>query len=127
MYKRQDLDRAAEWCEDQICATAADAERPLASYLQDIVPGEATRRLVGYMARLTVEQGEHLIEQGAEPDDLFFIEAGQLTAHLEVADAPPLRLETMQGGRAVGELGFYLGTRRAAAVVADRPLSLIHI
>ncbi len=117
-----DLDRAAEWCEDQLCATgAADAERPLASYLQDIVPGEATRRLVGYMERLTVEQGQYLIEQGAVPDDLFFIESGQLTAHLEVADAPPLRLETMQGGRAVGELGFYLGTRRAAAVVADRP------
>lgn len=30
-----------------------------------------------------------------------------------MADALPLRLETMQGGRAVGELGFYLGTRRA--------------
>jgi len=26
----------------------------------------------------------------------------------------------MQGGRAVGELGFYLGTRRSASVVADR-------
>lgn len=116
-----DLDRAAEWCEDQICAAGDVAERTLAGYLQDIVPGEATRRLVGYMERLTVGQGDHLIRQGAEPDDLFFIESGQLTAQLEAENGAPLRLETMQGGRTVGELGFYLDTRRSAAVVADRP------
>lgn len=116
-----DLDRAAEWCEEQICAAADVAERSLTDYLQDIVPGEATRRLVGYLERLPVSQGEHLLHQGAEADDLFFIESGQLTAQLESADAAPMRLETMQGGRAVGELGFYLGTRRSAAVVADRP------
>ncbi len=117
-----DLDRAAEWCEDQICAAGTDVlDRTLADYLHDIVPGEATRRLVGYMERLTVAEGDHLIRQDAEPDHLFFIESGQLTAQLEPADAAPLRLETMQGGRAVGELGFYLGTRRSAAVVADRP------
>ena len=111
-----------KWCEDQICAAGTDVlDRTLADYLHDIVPGEATRRLVGYMERLTVAEGDHLIRQDAEPDHLFFIESGQLTAQLEPADAAPLRLETMQGGRAVGELGFYLGTRRSAAVVADRP------
>lgn len=119
-----DIDRAAEWCEDQLCAvgTAEDiTSRTLASYLQDIVPGEATGRLVSYMERQDVRQGEHLIKQGAESDHLFFIESGQMTAQLEFPDNPPMRLETMQGGRTVGELGFYLGTTRSAAVIADRP------
>ncbi len=118
-----DIDRAAEWCEDQMCAISHvnAADRSLTGYLQDIVPGEATGRLVGYMERQNVDQGEYLIRQGAAPDHLFFIESGQVTAQLESTDGPPIRLETMQGGRSVGELGFYLGTIRSAAVVADRP------
>jgi SulP family sulfate permease len=118
-----DLDRAAEWCEDQICAVnAADlTEQTLAGYLQDIVPGPATARLVGYLEQAEVAAGEYLIRQGEESDHLFFVESGQVTAQLEPPDAAPMRLETMQGGRTVGELGFYLGTRRSAAVVADRP------
>lgn len=124
----RDLDYAAEWCEDQLCATARDdlEGRSLLDHLLAIVPGPATERLVGYMAREQVPRGARLIEQGAEPDHVFFLESGQLTAQLESPGAPPVRLETMQGGRAVGELGFYMGTRRSAAVVADRP-SVIYI
>ena len=118
-----DLDRAAEWCEDQLCTINVRdaAERTLTHYLQDIVPGEATGRLVGYMERRAVAAGDHIIRQGVEPDHLFFIESGQVTAQLEPSDSAPVRLETMQGGRTVGEIGFYLGTRRSAAVVADMP------
>lgn len=117
-----DIDRAAEWCEDQICNVDAGglAQRTLVDYLQDIVPGPATVRLMDYMERRDVAAGDHIIRQGAEPDHLFFVESGQVTAQLESADAAPLRLETMQGGRTVGELGFYLGTQRSAAVVVDR-------
>jgi len=43
------------------------------------------------------------------------------TTSARPADGLPMRLETMRGGRVVGELGFYLGTRRSAAVVADEP------
>lgn len=118
-----DIDRAAEWCEDQICAIhSADlADRTLTDYLLKIVPGPATERLLGYMERRDVPAGDYIIRQGDESAQLFFVESGQLTAQLEPRDAAPVRLETMQGGRAVGELGFYLGTRRSAAVVADRP------
>ena len=118
-----DLDRAAEWCEDQLCSTRPDEweARTLLSYLLAIVDGPATERLVGYMQRSDVAVGERLIRQGAEPDHIFFLESGQLTAQLETPGQPAVRLETMQGGRAVGELGFYMGTQRSAAVVVDRP------
>ena len=118
----QDIDRAAEWCEDELCSiNAADlTDRTLTDYLLKIVPGPATERLLGYMERRDVPAGDYIIRQGDNATQLFFVESGQLTAQLEPPGAPTVRLETMQGGRAVGELGFYLGTQRSAAVVADR-------
>ena len=61
------------------------------------------------------------MRQGDEPDQLFLLEAGQVTAQIEKPGSVPVRLETMQGGRVIGELGFFLGTRRNASVVTDRP------
>lgn len=118
-----DIDRAAEWCEDQLCATVRDdaREKALARYLTSIIPGPVTERLVNYMEREEILEGDYLIRQGAEADRLFFIESGQVTAQLEMPDATPKRLETMQGGRVVGELGFYLGKQRSASVVANQP------
>lgn len=121
-----DLDRAVEWCEDQICVSneAESNERSLANYLLAIVPGAATERLIKHMEYKVVAAGNYIIKQGADDDQIYFIESGQVTAQLEFPDAPPKRLETMQGGRAVGELAFYLGTKRSAAVVADRASSI---
>jgi sulfate permease, SulP family len=118
-----DLDRAAEWCEDQLCAINddEDRERSLVDYLQAIIPGEPTQRLVSYLERKALATGEYLIRQGDDPDQLFLVESGQVTAQLEPAGKAPIRLETMRGGRTVGELGFYLNTRRSAAVVTDKP------
>jgi sulfate permease, SulP family len=44
-----------------------------------------------------------------------------VTAQLERDSQQPIRLETMRGGQVVGEIGFYLGVRRTASVVADQP------
>jgi len=102
------------------------ARKSLLDHLLAIAPQPATERLVGYMERAVLDAGDYLIRQGTEPDHLFFLESGQLTARLENPGQPSVRLETMQGGHAVGELGFYMGTRRSAAVVVDRP-SVIYI
>jgi SulP family sulfate permease len=116
------LDRAAEWVEDQLCIIAeSDDERPLDASLQALVPGPATTRLIGYLNRREVSPGTYLMHQGDAPDVLYFIESGQVTAQLEQPGRELLRLETMRGGRMVGELGFYLGTQRSAAIVVDRP------
>jgi SulP family sulfate permease len=118
-----DLDRAVEWCEDQICLMAGtdDADRTLADYLQAIMPGDPVNRLVGYMERRALPTGEYLIRQGDAADLLFLIESGQVTAQLESPGTNPIRLETMHGGRSVGELGFYLQKQRGATVITDRP------
>ena len=118
-----DLDHAVEWSEDEICRLYIDegVPRTLLSYLHMFTPEPMAQRIIGYMERIEMVAGDRLIEQGVEADHLYFTESGQLTAQLESADGLPMRLETMRGGRVVGELGFYLGTRRSAAVVADEP------
>ena len=61
------------------------------------------------------------MHQADVPDNIYFIESGLVTAQLEYPGKPPVRLETMKSGRVIGELGFYLGQKRTASVVADEP------
>jgi len=126
-----DLDRGLEWCENQVLA---GADRPgggahtLRAQLAQIVP-EATNldSLLTYFERRTIAPGDYLIHPNEPPDDMFFVESGQVTARIEASGGATVRLESMRGGRAVGELGFYLGRRRTAAVVADESCSVYRI
>lgn len=118
------LDQGIEWCEDRLLATLTDmpaAPDSLAGQFEYILPGAVSERIIPYLHRMEMIAGDYLIRQGDAPDYMYFIESGQVTAQLEFVDAPPTRLETMQGGRVVGELGFYLNTPRTAAIVVDQP------
>jgi SulP family sulfate permease len=118
------LDRAVEWCEEQLLAnsgTAQIASPPaLAEQLTQIL-GDAhgVAALLGYMERLEVEAGRRIITEGDPADTMYFIERGRVTAQLVRANGQPVRLESMAGGNIVGEVGFYLGGSRTADVVAD--------
>lgn len=124
LYFFVDLDHGVEWCENQILAeevTLDGTEPNLTAELQAIVSGQrGVEKLLTYMQRKTYAAGEYLMRQGDEPDTIYFIESGQVTAQLEALERAPVRLETMGRGRTVGELGFYLGNKRTAAVVADK-------
>lgn len=119
-----DLDHGLEWCENEVIRayqTEAQAETDLAAQLEAILPEAGSDRLMPYLQRRAYQPGEYLMKEGEAPDYIYFIESGQVTVQLEAPGKPPVRLETMGGGRTVGELGFYLGTRRTAHVVADAP------
>lgn len=120
-----DLDRGLEWCENAILESErADVEtrQALAEQFAEVAPSSADLpALMAYLERREIERGGYLIHQGDLSDVIFFVESGQVTAQIESAPGEPVRLETMRGGRVVGELGFYLGSRRSAAVVADEP------
>jgi SulP family sulfate permease len=121
-----DLDHGIEWCEDQILATVpveAELECDLQAQLAAILPGDERRIevLITHLKRREIATGDYLVRQGDEPDMMYFIESGKVTARLETPGEEPVRLETMGGGRTVGELGFFLGIKRTAAVVADQP------
>jgi SulP family sulfate permease len=116
-----DLDRGVEWCEDQIIAQAqlAAEEKNLIDYFAATVPADQMRQIIDYMERCEFAAGEYLMRLGDEADDLFFIESGQVTSQIEHPGQKLIRLETMRGGRTVGELGFYLDAQRSADVIAN--------
>lgn len=125
-----DLDHGLEWCENQILLAAGadlnDLTESLDFLFSSLLPDTPDLdRLLKYFERLDVDSGYYLTRAGDPPGDLFFIEAGDVTAQLEFPDRSPIRLETMGGGRVVGEIGFYLSQPRTAAVVTDTP-STIH-
>lgn len=120
-----DLDHGIEWCEDEIIgefSTDEVVKSDLLTELKTIVgDSQQVDNLISYMNRKEHTTGEYLIQQGDEPDMVFFIDSGQVTAQLEAPDKPTVRLETMSSGRSVGELGFYLNIKRTAAVIVDEP------
>ena len=125
-----DLDRGVEWCEANILQIhgVTTVGKPLADEFAEILPqAEKAGVLIPYLERQEVEPGFYLIRQGDAPDDIFFVEQGQVTAQLERDGQMPVRLETMRGGRVVGEIGFYLGAQRTAAVRADEPTTIYRL
>lgn len=120
-----DLDHGLEWVENrllQACGQLDEQILPLKEMLRKLLPAENhLDELFGYLEKREVNPGDYLIHQADAPDNIYFVESGQVTAQLEYPGQPPLRLETMKAGRVVGELGFYLGNARTAAVIADEP------
>lgn len=120
------LDHGLEWCENQILAyqgitdltgVIEKIERQLKLAIPDL---EDVKRLTQYLEKRAVNQGEYLMRQGDRPDEMYFIEAGLVTAQLELPDEKIMRLRSMRGGTTVGEMGMYLGNTRTASVVAER-------
>jgi len=126
-----DLDRGIEWCEAALIQAAAlptTNHTPLEEQLATVLPNRADLdRLLGYLERREVAAGAQLMAQGAVADDLYFIEAGQVTAQLGRNRCAPLRLQTVAGGNVVGEIGLYLGTPRTSTVVCDTPCVLYRL
>lgn len=114
-----DIDHAIEWCENRLIAEAQLRQETVG--LSSILPEAHLERLTRAMERLEVKPGERLIQQGADPDYLYFIESGQLTTELETPDGHHVRLETMRGSQLIGEIGFIMNAPRAASVIVDEP------
>ena len=125
-----DLDRGIEWCENAILASRPSPEQEvpltLTTQLHAVTKTDNIEKLIPYLTRHEFTPGDYLMKEGDPADFMYFIESGQVTAHLGAPGKNPIRLETMQGGRTVGELGFYLGAPRSASVIVDQP-SVIYV
>ncbi len=124
IYLFADLDHGLEWCEDQLLAAMdemVDGKRPLWEANPTLSDPQQQARLLHYFERQEMVAGDTLIQQGDRPDALYFIETGQVTAQMEQDGREPVRFQTMRSGHIVGEIGFYLGQERTAAVVVDKP------
>jgi SulP family sulfate permease len=118
-----DTDHGIEWCENKImAANLADlhVKRDLSEQLKAILGDTSAERLIPYLKCHEYHTGEYLIREGDVADFIYFIQSGQVTAQLESAGKNPIRLETINSGRTVGEIAFFLGTRRTASVIANQ-------
>jgi SulP family sulfate permease len=113
-----DLDRALELCEEGLLAEAG--AMAAAGGATDGLAG-LPPHLASYLERRTIEEGDALIRQGDEPDDLFVLASGRLRVELSLADGTKMRVSTVRPGVVVGEIGVYTGEARTADVVAEAP------
>ncbi len=124
---RPTLDYGVEWCENKILARHGTANLTafidrLEGQLRRAFPGvPAVERLTKYLERCEIPQGQYLMREGDPPTDMYFIEAGLVTAQLETPDGQTVRLRSMRGGTTVGEMGLYMHAPRTASVIASRP------
>jgi SulP family sulfate permease len=121
-----DLDRALEWCENRLLEGGHLDQTAMLVTLRaqlqcDGLPGPSSDSLMSFLEKVDVGVGEYLTRQGDEPDDLYFVEQGNVSVYLELEGDKRTRLRTLGPGTVVGELGFYLGTKRTASVIADSP------
>ncbi|HEX2032066.1 MAG TPA: SulP family inorganic anion transporter [Actinomycetota bacterium] len=125
-----DLDRAVQWCEDELLARApmpldeADAWTGLRA-----PDGEPLHpaRLMPYLDRIEVGSGETVMRQADPSEDVYFLQSGRLAAELARPDGTPVRLRSMGPGSVVGEVAFYVGTPRSASVTAEAPSVLLRL
>ncbi len=140
-----DLDHGVEWCEDQILrAEALSAEQPsenadslnffksffnlsITNSETDEKENSTAHRIFYYLEKLDIAEGEHLIRQGAPSQNLYFIQAGQVTVRLEEENGKNIRLRTMGRGTVVGELGVYLGRPASASVVTNENCTILRL
>ncbi|MBK7454634.1 MAG: cyclic nucleotide-binding domain-containing protein, partial [Anaerolineales bacterium] len=125
-----DLDHGLEWIENKILNAANGTKEqtiPLKDMFHQLQPNDThLNDLFDVLDEKEGKIGAYRVRQFDAPDNIYFIESGQLTARLEFPNKPPVRLETMKSGQVIGELGFYLGQKRTAGVVADEP-SIVYL
>lgn len=115
-----DLDRAVEWCEEQLLAEVSPGH-PAEEELHDPAEllGVDAAALAPYLERRRLARGDRLIAQGEPVLGLLFVSSGQVAAVLEHEDGTTTRLRVLRPGTIVGEIGFVLGVPATASVVAD--------
>jgi sulfate permease, SulP family len=116
------LDFAMEWCEDRVLE-AEDAltvkQQTLPELLSQVFPEpKLIPRLMKYLRKVHVKEGEHVFRQGDISDAMYFVESGMVSVELELEANKILRLKKMGPGTVFGEMGIYTTAPRSASIVA---------
>ncbi|HUG34969.1 MAG TPA: cyclic nucleotide-binding domain-containing protein, partial [Anaerolineales bacterium] len=125
------LDEGVEWCENKILARQGMNDltgfiERVEHQIKRVFPGlQGVDRLLKYLERRELREGETLLKQGDLADEMFFVESGLVTIELEMPNNKRMRLRSIRGGATVGEMGLYLRNVRTASVFASRN-SVVH-
>lgn len=120
-----DLDRALEWCEQQILSENKDDNQEkfsLRSQLEKVLQNkQQAAKLMNYLQPVNLQSDELLFRQGEQFNGLYFVETGRVSVILELANNQTKRIRSYLSGNTIGEMGLYRRAPRMASVVADQP------
>jgi sulfate permease, SulP family len=123
-----DLDRALEWCENEVLsqqrAALPDPGERLLEMLdlgRDLEPADR-EALRGALVRREYRPGEAVFRQGDEGDALYIIASGSASVWQHDRESGDRRLMTFSPGTFFGEMAFLDRDRRSATVTADETL-----
>ncbi len=118
----EDLDRAMEWCENELLEKSEIPEPKHVSIREQIESRPMMRMLdisllSKYLTRIDVQVGDYIARQDEDANALYFIESGRVDIQLNTEHGKSIRLRSMRAGTIVGEVGFYLDRPRSASVI----------
>jgi len=117
--KFDDLDHGMEWCEEQIISEQTIGSNKQKEEIDEIkLFEEKFADLLIYFESKDINQNTTLIEQGNDPDGLYFIKSGRVTVELRSSNNK-IRLKSMGTGTVVGEVSLYLKTQATASVISN--------
>lgn len=139
-----DLDRAMEWCENEIVAASKwrrTRTLPVVLQLKFLFEedAEVAPTFVRYLEKVALAPRTTLFQCGDRPDALYFIESGQISTiaplpapNGPIADSSPpeksdRRVQTLRAGTFVGELEFFTRTPYGLSAIADRTSTLYRL
>ncbi len=126
-----DLDRALEYCEQDIIEahrTAADDARSLRAWWSDALgsAGHADR-LAEYCRRLEVSAGQIIAREGDPAVSMHFILEGRIGIVADMGDGRTMRLRSLGPHTTIGEMGLITGRARSATIAAETPSVLYEL
>ena len=117
--KFDDLDHGMEWCEEQIISETTIGSNKQKEEIDEIkLFEEKFADLLTYFESKDINQNTTLIEQGNDPEGLYFIKSGRVTVELRSSNNK-IRLKSMGTGTVVGEVSLYLKTQATASVISN--------
>jgi len=117
--KFDDLDHGMEWCEEQIISETIIGSNKQKEEIDEIkLFEEKFADLLIYFESKDISQNTTIIEQGSDPDGLYFIKSGRITVELRSSNNK-IRLKSMSTGTVVGEVSLYLKTQATASVISN--------
>lgn len=127
-----DLDHGLEWVENRVLETAtpsiggtsegaasAARELDLRHMLAVHFSPDALEVLLDLCETVELRPGATLIHRGDPGDALYFIERGEVSVLVPLADEQHKRVRALAPGTIVGEMALYSGQPRSADVVAE--------
>lgn len=120
----EDIDRGFEWCENFLLEQAQWRRQrflPLSMRLSELFDSEeADVQFMGYLQKLTFQEGEIIAPEGEPETGVYIIEEGQVSSITTLSDKFDKRLQTYTPGTVCGFRGLYCTTDHSSTLIADR-------